>query len=219
MLQNLANNVTPVETTNFDVYHSNWFNGGNSFWGRDVFAQGSQAIAILGEVTTQGAREHPLYLKPPIQWQSPGLLFMNTSFESDLLKENTKGLENTLLHFLFLNFQRERIEVEIVFDRKFSECAKELSQRDFVNYLQIYRTNTGLNLAVSTSEVTSQYFLGYWQSLEENKGFSAQHDPEGIARGHGDKTYYCMGPLQRITGDSLVQIVRSKPLDKKITSN
>lgn len=198
MAQGLADELAPVEDANLTAYFSNYFNGGNSFWGRDVLATDSQAIAILGEVTTQDPRNHPVYIKPPVQLCAPGLLLINSSFEANLLKGNSSNLENTLLHFLFLNFPKSREKVEFVFDTFFGECAKELSQRDFVNYLQTYRTDNGLIVAVSTNEITPQYFLGYWQSLEENIGFKAKHDADGIAMGQGDKTYYCMGPIRRM---------------------
>jgi len=198
MAQNLAGHLAPVEDITLTAYFSDYFNGGDSFWGRDIFASGSQAIVILGEVTTQDPRNHPEFIKPPIQWGTPGLLLINSSFEASLLKGNSSSLENTLLHYLFLNYPKSGEKVELVFDRFFGECAKELSQRDFVNYLQTYRTDNSLIVAVSTNEVTPQYFLGYWQSLEENIGFKAKHDAEGIAMGHGDKTYYCMGPLREM---------------------
>jgi hypothetical protein len=139
-----------------------------------------------------------VYIKPPIQLQTPGLLLVNSSFEASLLKGDSSKIDDTLLHFLFLNYPKSGEKVELVFDRFFGECVKELSQRDFVNYLQTYRTDNSLIVAISTNEVTPQYFLGYWQSLEENIGFKAKHDSEGIAMGYGDTTYYCMGSLRRI---------------------
>ncbi len=199
MAQRLAEHLAPVKGINLTAYFSNNFTGGDSFWGRDISTDGSQAIAILGEVTTRDSRNCPEYIKPPIQWNAPGLLLINSSFETNLLKGDSSKLENTLLHFLYLNYPKSGEKVELVFDRSFEECTKELSQRDFVNYLQTYRTDNRLIAAVSTSEVTPQYFLGYWQSLEEHIGFEAKHDAEGIAMGYGDKTYYCMGPLNRIS--------------------
>ena len=91
--------------------------------------------------------------------------------------------------------------MEIIFDKKFLECSEELSKRDFVNYLQTCRTGNGLIVAVSTKEITPQYFLGYWQSLEEQIGFSPENNAESVACGHGNTVYYCMGPARNICAD------------------